>query len=135
MISTKGRYCLRVLADLAQHSGGEFVPMSQIAQRQAVSQKYLEKLLPVLVKNNLIEGARGKNGGYRLTKDAQQYNVWEILQLTENMAPVACLKNNARGCKRAQECVTLPMWEEYYKITKDYFSSLTLADLTKPAKV
>lgn len=130
MISTKGRYSLRVLIDLAQHYNGDYIPMKEVAKRQEISLKYLEKILPVLTKNNLIEGVQGKGGGYRLTKEPSQYSVWDILLLEEgDLAPVACLKSDARSCNRSDNCRTLPMWEKYYQITKDYFSGITIADL------
>lgn len=134
MISTKGRYSLRVLIDLAEHSSGEYIPMKDVASRQDISLKYAEKLLPVLTKNNLIEGVHGKGGGYRLTKSPEEYTVWEVLKIAEgDLAPVACLEENAKPCSRASDCRTLGMWKEYYEMTKKYFSGITIADLMKTA--
>ena len=132
LISTKGRYSLRVLIDLAEHSGGGYIPMKDVAARQEISLKYAERLLPVLTKNNLIEGVHGKGGGYRLTKSPDEYNVWEVLKIAEgDIAPVACLEENAKPCDRAAECRTLKMWKDYYEMTKNYFSGITIADLMK----
>lgn len=132
MISTRGRYALRVLIDLAEHSDGGFLPMKEVAARQDISLKYLEKILPVLTKNSLIEGQQGKGGGYRLTKDPDEYRVYDILRLTEeDLAPVACLTDDAKPCERASECRTLAMWQKFYTLTKEYFSGITLADLMR----
>jgi Rrf2 family protein len=131
-IYTRGRYALRVLIDLAEHSNGEYIPMKDVARRQDISLKYLEGILPAFTKNGLVDSAHGKGGGYRLTREPDQYSVWEVLQLTEgDLAPVSCLEKNAKPCSRASECRTLPMWEEYYRLTKEYFSKITIADLMK----
>lgn len=132
MISTRGRYALRVLIDIAEHADGGFIPMKEVAARQDISLKYLEKILPVLTKSGLIEGQQGKGGGYCLTKDPDEYRVYDILLLTEeDLAPVACLAEGARPCERAAGCRTLSMWEKFYKTTRDYFSGITLADLIR----
>lgn len=129
MISTKGRYALRVMIDLAQNYGNGFVPMKEVAKRQNVSLKYLERILPVLTKNKLIEGLQGKGGGYRLTLAPDRYRVGDILRLTEgDLAPVACLGRDADVCERAGTCKTLPMWSEFYKLTNAYFDGITLSD-------
>lgn len=130
MISTKGRYALRVLIDLAEHHSGDYIPMKDVAKRQELSLKYLEKIMPVLTKNNLVEGVHGKGGGYRLTKRPEEYNVGDILRLTEgDLSPVACLENGAKPCGRAAECRTLPMWREFYKVVNGYLDGIHLADL------
>ena len=130
MISTRGRYALRVLVDLAEHTNGGYIPMKDVAARQDISLKYLEKILPVLTKNGLIEGVQGKGGGYRLTHSPDEYRVYDILKLTEeDLAPVSCLSDDAKVCERKAECRTLPMWEKFYEITKEYFSGITIADL------
>ena len=129
MISTKGRYALRVMIDLAQNYGNGFVPMKEVANRQNVSLKYLERILPVLTKNKLIEGLQGKGGGYRLTLAPDRYRVGDILRLTEgDLAPVACLGCDADVCERAATCKTLPMWSEFYKLTNAYFDGISLSD-------
>lgn len=132
LISTRGRYALRVMIDLAENSHGEFIPMKAVAERQNISLKYLERILPVLTKNKLIEGIQGKGGGYRLTKELNEYCVGDILRLTEgDLAPVACLECNAEKCHRAEDCRTLPMWREFHKLVNDYFDGITLDDILK----
>ena len=130
MISTRGRYALRVLMDLAENADMGYIPMKSVAQRQELSLKYIERIMPVLSKNNLVEGIHGKGGGYRLVKKPSEYKVGEILRLTEgNLAPVACLECGAKPCKRVDSCKTLPMWTEFHKIANDYFDSITIEDL------
>lgn len=130
MISTRGRYALRVLIDLAEQGSEKNVPMKEIAQRQEVSLKYLERILPVLTKNGYIEGAHGKGGGYKLTKDPKEYIIGDLLLLTEGtLAPVACLEEGVSPCKKADRCRTLKMWKDLDKLLKDYFGSITLYDL------
>ncbi len=129
MISTKGRYALRVMIDLAENYGKGYVPMKEVAERQNISLKYLERILPVLTKNKLIEGLQGKGGGYRLTAEPDKFRVGDILRLTEGeLAPVACLSSDTNTCERVQICKTLPMWSEFYKLTNEYFDGITLAD-------
>ena len=130
MISTKGRYSIRILLDLAIHRNAEFIPMKDVAERQGISLKYIERILAVLKENGRIDSVHGKGGGYKLTREPDQYTLWEILRLTEgDLAPVACLKDGAPSCDKAAECRTLPVWKNYYKMTVDYFSGITLADL------
>ena len=130
MISTRGRYALRVLFDLAQHAGEGCVPLKAVAERQEISLKYLESIVALLTKGGLLVSTRGKEGGYRLSRPASEIFVGEVIHLTEgSLAPVACLQPNAAPCQRAAECRTLPVWRGYYKLTEDYFSGITLADL------
>jgi len=130
MVSTRGRYALRVMIDLAEHSSGEYVAMKEVAERQEISLKYLEKILPVLVSNGLIEGMHGKGGGYKLTRRPEEYKVGEILRLTEgDLAPVACLGADAEMCPRTGECRTRPMWDELDRIINRYLDSVTIAAL------
>lgn len=132
MISTRGRYALRVLIDLAEHQNGEYIPMKEVAARQDISLKYLERIMPILSKEKLIVGLHGKGGGYKLTKTPEQYRVGDILRLTEgDLAPVACLGRDTKGCKRIDQCRTFSMWNKFYEITNEYFDSITLADLMK----
>ncbi len=132
MISTRGRYALRVMIDLAEHVQDGYIPMKVIAQRQNISLKYLEQILPPLTKNGMIEGLRRRGGGYRLTAAPDTYRVGDILRLTEgDLAPVACLGCEARACERAESCKTLPMWKEFYRMTNAYFDGITLAELVK----
>lgn len=132
LISTRGRYALRVMLDLAQHQDGGYIAMKTVAQRQNLSLKYIEKIMPVLSKNRYVEGVHGKGGGYRLAREPKDYRVGDILRLAEgDLAPVSCLGCQAKPCERAQICQTLPMWQEFYGIVNDYFDGITLADLMK----
>lgn len=132
MISTKGRYALRVMVDLAQQDRDGYIPLGEIASRQEISEKYLEIILKILVKEKLLKGLRGKGGGYRLTRSPSEYTVWEILTLTEGtLATVACLAPNAEECARSPKCRTLPMWKGFDKMVYEYFSHITLEDLAR----
>lgn len=129
MISTKGRYALRVMLDLAQQPAGEYISLKSISQRQAVSMKYMEAIVATLNKAGMVESLRGKKGGYRLTRKPREYTVGEILKLTEgSLAPVTCL-DCENPCQRAESCMTRPMWLELDKLIDDYLESKTLADL------
>lgn len=130
MISTRGRYAIRVLIDLAEHRGEGYTPMKEVAKRQEISLKYLEKIMPLLSKANLVEGQHGKGGGYRLTAEPEAYRIGDILRLTEvDLAPVACLSAPVNTCARAPYCRTLPMWQKYYEMTLNYFDGITIHDL------
>lgn len=130
MISTRGRYAIRVLIELAEHNGDGYVPMKTIADKQSLSLKYIEQIMPLLVKDNMVEGISGKGGGYKLSHKPEEYVIGHILRLTEgDLAPVACLGCDAKDCDRKAECKTLPMWKEYHRITTDFFDGITLADL------
>ena len=130
MISTKGRYILRVMIDLAEHENGDYIPMKEVAERQGISLKYLERILPALAKNGMIEGVHGKGGGYKLTRAPADYRVGDILRLTEgDLAPVACLGAGAAPCRRTAECRTLPLWQKLNGVINDCLDSVTLADL------
>lgn len=130
MISTRGRYALRVMIELAEHSESKYIPMKVIAEKQCLSLKYLEKILPVLTKNGFIEGIHGKGGGYKLTRKPEEYRIGDILRLTEgSLAPVACLECNAEECQRKDQCRTLPMWSKLNDLINDYLDSVTLSDL------
>ena len=132
MISTRGRYALRVLIDLAEHCGNGYIPMKDVAERQGISLKYIEKIMPVLMKEKLIDGMHGKGGGYKLNRDPDKYVVGDILRLTEgDLAPVVCLENGASPCEKAAECRTLPMWKEFHRITNEFFDGITIADLMR----
>ena len=135
MISTKGRYALRVMLDLAEQNTEKFIPLEEIANRQDISKKYLEIILKVLVQNGLLKGLRGKGGGYRLTRRPDEYAVGEILELTEgSLAIVSCLQEENNSCARKEYCYTLPMWLKFDKMVHDYFFGITLADLLKEHK-
>lgn len=130
MISTRGRYALRVMIDLAEHGCDGLVAMKDVAARQNISLKYLERILPDLVKGGLIEGVSGKGGGYRLKRLPQECRVSEILRLTEGeLAPVACLGDGAELCDRKANCRTLPMWMELNKTLNRFFDRYTIANL------
>lgn len=132
MISTRGRYALRVMIDLAENVDQGYIPMKQIAARQGISLKYLERIIPILSQHNFVEGLQGKGGGYRLGKAPEECKIGDILRLTErNLAPVACLECGEVQCDRMGECRTLPMWSELHKIVDQYFDGITLADLMK----
>ena len=132
MFSTKGRYALRVMIDLAQQNSDDFIPLKDIAQRQDISKKYLEIIAKEMVKGGLITGASGKHGGYKLVREPSDYTVGEILELMEGpFAPVACLQDENYDCPRSEKCETLPMWTEFYKIQKEYFYGKKLTDLIK----
>lgn len=130
IVSTKGRYALRVMIDLAEHPTEGFIPLREIAQRQEISEKYLEIILKLLVREKLMVGLRGKGGGYRLNRPPEQYTVGEILRCTEeSLAPVACLEGQDNQCPRAAGCRTLPMWEKLDAMVNDFFDGITIADL------
>lgn len=133
IVSTKGRYALRVMIDLAEHQAERYVPLKEVAARQDISEKYLENILKVLVQNSFLEGLRGKGGGYRLTRSPDQYTVAEILLLTEgSLAPVSCLTPGAPACERMANCRTYTMWKGLNDLIADYFGKITLADLAAP---
>lgn len=133
IVSTKGRYALRVMIDLAEHQAERYVPLKEVAARQDISEKYLENILKVLVQNGFLEGLRGKGGGYRLTHSPDQYTVAEILLLTEgSLAPVSCLTPGAPACERMANCRTYTMWKGLNDLIADYFGKITLADLAAP---
>lgn len=132
LISTKGRYALRVMVDLAEHRGGGFIPLKEIARRQNISEKYLESIIKLLVRARMLSGLRGKGGGYKLTGDPEQYTVGAILRLTENtLAPVSCLEEDASTCPNAAECRTIALWKGLDKVINDYLENVTVADLTR----
>lgn len=131
-ISTRGRYALRVMVDLAEHYGKRYIPLKEIAARQEISQKYMEGIMADLSKTNLLEGLHGKGGGYRLARAPQDYTVGEILRLTEGeLAPISCLEKGAPPCERANQCRTLPMWKDFYRMINTFFDGVTLAELVK----
>ena len=134
LISTRGRYAIRVRIDLAQNSNGNFIPMKDVAKRQEISLKYLEKILPILTKHKIVEGVHGKGGGYKLGKNIKKYKVIDILKLTEgDLAPVTCLKKGEH-CKRKSHCKTVFMWNKFYDIINKFFGSITIDDLVNDNK-
>lgn len=130
LVSTKGRYALRVVLELAERPAGEYAALGTIAADQGISEKYLESIVAVLSKAGLVDALRGKGGGYRLNRPAKDYSVGEILRLTEgSIAPVSCLECSPNRCDRADGCKTLPMWEKLNELICGYLDSVTLADL------
>lgn len=134
-ISTKGRYALRLMLDLAQHGGDDFISLKDIAQRQEISVKYLEQIVTVLCRIGFLKSLRGSQGGYKLAKSPEQYTVGDILRTTEgNLAPVSCLKDKPNKCARYEKCGTVNFWEGLYDTVNRYVDSVTLADLASNAK-
>lgn len=129
-VSTKGRYALRVMIDLAQHSEDGFISLKEIADRQEISMKYLEMIVGILNRADFVISLRGKSGGYKIAKAANEYTVGSILKATEgNLAPVSCLECAVNQCERADNCITLPMWKELDKVVDDYLENVTIQDL------
>ena len=136
LISTKGRYALRVMLELSDHGRDEYVPLSVIAKKQEISEKYLESILVVLSKAGAIDALRGKGGGYRLNRDPRDYTIGGILRLVEgSLAPVTCLDCKPNGCARTVECRTLPLWEKLYALIENYLDGVTLADLSDTSRI
>ena len=132
MVSTKGRYALRVMIDLAEHDDGLYIPLKEIAARQDISEKYLESIMPDLAKHGLVESAMGKTGGYKLTRAPETYTVGSILRLIEGpLVPVSCLERKPVTCSRAAQCRTLPLWSKLDQLVNDYLDSVTVADLIR----
>lgn len=129
-ISTKGRYALRMLLDLAEHKDDGYIALKDIAARQNISKKYLEQIIPVLNKSDVLSSNRGYQGGYKLAKSPDQYTVGDILRLTEgSLAPVACLDHDPIECERAAECITLPVWRGLFDAITGYLDGITLQDI------
>ncbi len=129
-ISTKGRYALRTLLDLAEHRSDGYISLRDIAERQGVSKKYLEQIIPVLNKTDILKTNRGYQGGYKLAKEPSQYTVGMILRLTEgSLAPVACVEQDPVECVRSADCPTRPIWEGLYRVINEYLDSITLQDI------
>lgn len=129
-ISTKGRYAVRVMLDLAKHNTGECIKVKEIAERQGVSEKYLEQIIGVLNKAGYVKSVRGAQGGYRLVKEPGEYTVGMILRLTEgSLAPVACLETDAEACDRVDTCETLAVWKELQNAINRVVDGVTIADL------
>ena len=132
IVSTKGRYALRVMLCLAQRGGGEYIPLKEIAETEEISQKYLESIMAILSKAGFLDAVHGKGGGYRLNRKPEEYTVGTILKLTEgSLAPVSCTTQGAAACSRSTCCQTLPMWERLEKLINDFFEGITLADLLR----
>lgn len=129
-ISTKGRYALRMLLDLAEHRNSGFIALKDIAERQHISKKYLEQIIPLFNKSGILKTNRGFQGGYQLAGTPDKYTVGQILRLTEgSLAPVSCLDHEPNECERQYDCLTLPVWEGLYKVITEYLDSVTLQDI------
>lgn len=130
MISTRGRYALRMMADLAEHRQAGYIALKDVAERQGISKKYLEQIIPVLNRAGFLQTTRGFQGGYRLAKQPSEYTVGEILRATEGgLALVACLEQQPNTCPRRAECLTLPVWEGLNRVVSEYLDGITLQDL------
>ena len=132
LVSTRGRYALRVLIDMAEHQSDHYVPLKEIAQRQEISEKYLESIVKALVKGGVLTGLRGKGGGYRLSQPPEECTVGAVLRATEGtLAPIACLTEDAPPCARQAECRTLSMWQGLDRVIQEYLDGFTISDLIR----
>ena len=132
MISTRGRYALRVLVEMAEHSSDERIPLKEISEKQGISQKYMESIMTLLSKNGFVDAIHGKGGGYMLNRKPEEYRIGDILRLTEGtLAPVACLEKNAEQCPKQNVCRTVGMWRKLDELIESYLDSVTIADLMK----
>ena len=135
IVSTKGRYALRVMVCFAQRGGDEYIPLKEIAESEGISQKYLESIMTTLSKAGFVDAVHGKGGGYRLNRSPEQYTVGSILKLTEgNLSAVSCTTQGAAACSRSQCCNALPMWERLDRMIDEFFEGITLADLLNEMK-
>ena len=132
LISTKGRYALRILTDMAERENGEFQPLSELARKQGISEKYLEGIMHTLVQNGVLEGSRGRTGGYRFRKPPQEVTIWEVLEPTDgNLTAVSCQKKDAVPCERIGECRSVPLWQGLDEVIHSYLSGYTVMDLLR----
>jgi len=135
IVSTKGRYALRVMVNFAQRSADEYIPLKEIAESEGISQKYLESIMTTLSKAGFVDAVHGKGGGYRLNRKPEEYTVGSILKLTEgSLATVSCTSQGPAACSRSTCCNTLPMWEKLDKMIDEFFEGITLADLLAEMK-
>jgi len=136
IVSTKGRYALRVMVSFAQRGGDEYIPLKEIAEAEDISQKYLESIMTVLSKAGFVDAVHGKGGGYRLNRKPEEYTIGSILKLTEgSLAAVSCTSQGAAACSRTECCQAKPMWDRLEKLIDDFFEGITLADLLKDGKM
>ena len=132
IVSTRGRYALRVLVEMAEHSSDERIPLKEISEKQGISQKYMESIMTLLSKNGFVDAIHGKGGGYMLNRKPEEYRIGDILRLTEEtLAPVACLEKNAEQCPKQNVCRTVGMWRKLDELIESYLDSVTIADLMK----
>lgn len=134
-VSTKGRYALRIMVDLAEHNSGEYIRLKDISERQGITLKYMEQIMPLLTKAGYVRSYRGNNGGYMLAKRPEEYTAGEIIRTVEgSLAPIQCLEDTPNRCKRQDACTTLAFWEGLYKVINEYVDSVTLEDLIEGQK-
>ena len=132
IVSTRGRYALRVLVEMAEQSSDERIPLKEISEKQGISQKYMESIMTLLSKNGFVDAVHGKGGGYMLNRKPEEYRIGDILRLTEGtLAPVACLEKNAEQCPKQNVCRTVGMWRKLDELIESYLDSVTIADLMK----
>ena len=132
IVSTRGRYALRVLVEMAEHSSDERIPLKEISEKQGISQKYMESIMTLLSKNGFVDAIHGKGGKYMLNRKPEEYRIGDILRLTEGtLAPVACLEKNAEQCPKQNVCRTVGMWRKLDELIETYLDSVTIADLMK----
>ena len=135
IVSTKGRYALRVMVHFAQRGGDEYIPLKEIAEAEGISQKYLESIMTTLSKAGFVDAVHGKGGGYRLNRSPEKYTIGSILKLTEgSLAAVSCTSQGAAACSRTECCQAKPMWDKLDKMIDDFFEGITIADLLKDTK-
>lgn len=135
MISTKGRYALRLMTDIAAYSNGEVVSLKDVARRQDISLKYLEQVVSLLIKSGMLISVRGNNGGYLLAKKASEYTAGDILRVSEGtLAPIHCLQCNPINCNRVEMCSTIDFWKGYYEVVNNYVDNVTLEELANNLK-
>lgn len=132
-VSTRGRYALRLMIDIVRQNSDDYIPLRDIAERQGISEKYLEAIVKLLVKKHLLLGHRGKNGGYKLSRKPEDYTAWDIISATESedMAPITCLERESAPCPKADCCPTLPMWKDWQETMQNFFMKYSLDDLAK----
>lgn len=131
-VSTKGRYALRIMVDLAEHNTGEYIRLKDISERQGITLKYLEQIMPMLTRAGYVKSYRGNNGGYMLARKPEAYTAGDILRVTEgSLAPISCIEDTPNLCERCEECTTLPFWEGMWKVILDYANSVKLTDLAR----
>ena len=131
-ISTKGRYALRMIIDIILHQNDGYISLKDISERQNISKKYLEQIVPLLNKSGILKASRGNRGGYKINGNPEKYTVGDVLRATEgSLAPVACLDYFPNDCERINECITLPIWEGLYKVVTDYLDSITIQDIAE----
>lgn len=134
-VSTKGRYALRIMIDLAMNDNGEYIRLKEIAERQSITLKYMEQIMPLLTKAGYVRSYRGNNGGYMLARSPEEYTVGDILRTTEgSLAPISCIEETPNRCPRKEYCTTLSFWEGMAKVINEYVDGITLADLMKKEK-